>query len=77
MDNGFESMVENEKSAMCELSGRSFFLVNLYNTYKDKINIYMLMELCTGGELYDHLSKQEGKCVPMGTAQFCTWDLCP
>ena len=73
VDNGFESMVENEKSAMCELAGSSLFLVNLYNTFHDEINIYMLMELCTGGELYDHLSKQEGKCVPMGAAQFCKY----
>lgn len=71
VENGFESMVENERCAMCELAGCSIFLVNLYNTYQDDINIYMLMELCTGGELYDYLSKQEGKCVSIAAAQFC------
>ena len=71
VDNGWEDMVENEKSAMCELAGRSVFLVNLYNTFSDQVNIYMLMELCTGGELYDHLCKQKDKCVSVGAARFC------
>lgn len=31
------------------------FIVNLFHTYRDEISIYMLMELCLGGELYSFM----------------------
>ena len=70
VDNGWEEMVEHERHAMMELAGVSIFLIDLYNTYCDKHYIYMLMELCTGGELYEHLCQQEDKSVSVGAMRF-------
>ena len=70
-ENGWEEMVEHERNAMMELAGTSKFLINLYNTYSDQYYIYMLMELCTGGELYEYLCSQEDKCVSVGAMRFC------
>ena len=70
VDNGWEEMVEHERRAMMELAGVSIFLIDLYNTYCDKHYIYMLMELCTGGELYEHLCQQEHKSVSVGAMRF-------
>ena len=33
------------------------FLVNLFATFQDRLNVYMLMELVSGGELFAHLRK--------------------
>ena len=71
VDNGWEEMVEHERHAMLELAGTSKFLIDLYNTYTDLHYIYMLMELCTGGELYEYLCKQENKSISVGGMRFC------
>lgn len=53
-DNGWEEMVENERHAMAEIAehGRSRFVVALYAAFYDRKNIYFLMELCQGGDMY-------------------------
>ena len=71
VDNGWEEMVEHERHAMLELAGTSKFLIDLYNTYTDLHYIYMLMELCTGGELYEYLCQQENKSISVGGMRFC------
>lgn len=30
-------------------------IVKLYETYEDRYNIYLVTELCTGGELFDEI----------------------
>ncbi|CAI9787519.1 unnamed protein product [Fraxinus pennsylvanica] len=36
-------------------------LVKFYNAYEDEDNVYMVMELCTGGELLDRILSRGGK----------------
>ena len=33
-------------------------ILKLYEFYQDKKNYYIIMELCTGGELFDHIEKK-------------------
>jgi len=44
------------------------FLVKLYATFRDRENVYMLLELCNGGELFTLLRAHI--CFPERTAQF-------
>ena len=74
-ENGWEEMVEHERNAMLELAGSSKFLIDLYTTFCDQHYIYMLMELCTGGELYEHLCSQENKSIGIGAMRFCKWKI--
>jgi len=62
VQNGWEDMVENERHAMAELvTGTDCpFIVQLYAAFYDKKNIYFLMELCSGGDMYAQLRKQKG-----------------
>jgi len=61
-DNGWEEMADNEKQAMAELSyyTRSPFIVKLYHSFADRKNIYLLLELCDGGDLYQVMRTQPG-----------------
>jgi serine/threonine protein kinase len=58
--NGWQTLVENERAAMLELTKfcDSPFLLKMYNTYSDSRNLYLLMELCTGGDMYAALKSQ-------------------
>jgi len=44
-------------------------IIKLFEVYHDKINIYLVMELCTGGELFDfivskrHLNEEEARLI--------------
>lgn len=44
-------------------------IIKLYEVFHDKINIYLVLELCTGGELFDfvvdkrHLSEEEARLI--------------
>jgi calcium-dependent protein kinase len=42
-------------------------IVRLYETFQDRGNIYMVMELCTGGELFSRL-QESGHCTEDDTA---------
>ena len=33
-------------------------IIKLYETFEDAINIYLVMELCEGGELFDKIVEQ-------------------
>ena len=45
--------IMNEKETMIEMNHP--FLLRLISTYKDSIYLYMLLELCQGGELFSRL----------------------
>ena len=33
-------------------------IIKLFETYEDERNLYLVMELCEGGELFDHIQKE-------------------
>lgn len=50
--------VMNEKHIMQEMSGHPF-LLQLKTTFKDSVYLYMLLELCQGGELFLRLLEEQ------------------
>mmetsp|Transcript_17735 Transcript_17735/g.26566 ORF Transcript_17735/g.26566 Transcript_17735/m.26566 type:complete len:756 (-) Transcript_17735:132-2399(-) len=56
----------SEKKVMMTLNHP--FLVKLFATFKDRENVYMLLELCNGGELFTLLRAHI--CFPERTARF-------
>jgi len=35
-------------------------IIQLYESFEDSKHLHMVVELCSGGEIYDHLQKQDG-----------------
>lgn len=70
--NGWEKMVENERNAMLELSTlvQSPFLLKLFNSFSDSKNIYLLLELCEGGDLYNLIHATRDKKLDENVAKF-------
>jgi len=58
--------IVNEKNI--QMSLRSPFCVKLFRTYKDKYRVYLLLEACTGGDIFTILRKQ--RRFPESTARF-------
>ena len=50
--------VMNEKDIMLEMTGHPF-LLQLKTTFKDSVYLYMLLELCQGGELFLRLLEEQ------------------
>ena len=50
--------VMNEKNIMLEMTGHPF-LLQLRATFKDEVYLYMLLELCQGGELFLRLLEEQ------------------
>lgn len=48
---GLQEMIKNERS--CQLSINSKFVVRLYGTYQTEEHVFMALEPCLGGELFD------------------------
>ncbi|KAM8924459.1 cGMP-dependent protein kinase 2-like [Pelodytes ibericus] len=46
------------------------FIIRLYRTFRDAKYVYMLLEVCLGGELWSIL--RDTGCFEEGTARFCT-----
>lgn len=53
LDEGKVSQIINEKDIMSGIDHP--FLVNLYWTFQSATELYMIMELCVGGEMAFHL----------------------
>jgi len=53
---GFQTHIVNEKDVMLLLDND--FLVNLRGTFKDKLRVYLLLDVCLGGELFTILRKR-------------------
>ena len=52
---GKESLVLNEIKILKSVSGEHKNIVNLVDYFESPNNLYLIMELCTGGELFDRL----------------------
>merc|ERR1719493_220464 len=63
---GQQSHIINEKNVMQKM--HSPFLVNLRGTYKDKLRVYFLLDVCLGGELFTILRRR--RYFNEGTSKF-------
>lgn len=54
---GFQKYIMNEKDVMMRMSNP--FLVNLRATFKDKLRVYFLIDVCLGGELFTILRRHK------------------
>jgi len=52
---GYQDHIKREKDVMKSMN--CDFLVNLRGTYKDKLRVYLLVDVCLGGELFTILRK--------------------
>jgi calcium-dependent protein kinase len=55
----FVRRVRNEVD-ICNHLGRSLNVAYLYGAYEDDVNVDLVMELCTGGELWDAIQRRGG-----------------
>jgi len=69
---GWTEMVENERNAMAELCMLTDcpFVVQLYSCFADKRNVYFLMELLDGGDLYGQLRRLDEPRISENWARF-------
>ena len=52
VENKFDS-IQEEINVLCQLDHPN--IIKLFETYEDVRNIYLVMELCEGGELFDRI----------------------
>lgn len=55
-DNNLEDHVQSERNVMLMLDHP--FILKLYNSFQDKLQVYLLIELALGGELFTHLKRR-------------------
>ena len=51
--------LQREIRAMVAMNGP--YVAELYSTFEDKQNIYLIMELCEGGDLFKAMLKHGGR----------------
>jgi calcium-dependent protein kinase len=51
--------LQREIRAMISMNGP--YVAELYSTFEDKKNIYLIMELCEGGDLFKAMLKHGGR----------------
>lgn len=61
IESGLQDHVLREREIMAELD--SPFIVRLSSTFKDRYNVYMLMESVMGGELFTYLQVSFSKVI--------------
>ena len=80
VDNGWEDLVDSERAAMAEIvnfgldglmaKGRKRFTIGLHHAFFDDLCVYLLVDFCPGGELYDFCQSQEHACVTPTQSRF-------
>lgn len=79
VDNGWEELVSSERAAMVEIENfgmdvlaepRRRFTLGLHHAFVDEFCVYLMVDLCTGGELYDFCKSQEHGYVTSTEARF-------
>ena len=55
-----KQLLKNEINILQQLDHPN--IVKLYETYESPDELYLVMELCTGGELYTRLMEQHSIC---------------
>eukprot|EP00484_Ammonia_sp_Unknown_P023904 CAMPEP_0197038088 /NCGR_PEP_ID=MMETSP1384-20130603/15115_1 /TAXON_ID=29189 /ORGANISM="Ammonia sp." /LENGTH=813 /DNA_ID=CAMNT_0042468481 /DNA_START=54 /DNA_END=2495 /DNA_ORIENTATION=+ len=64
----------SEKQVMQQLNNQCAFLINLHQTYNDKLRVYFLLDVCLGGELFTILRSRRYFNEP--TAMFFAASVC-
>ena len=60
----------NEKDILFAISGNTPFCVQMYDHFQDAYHVYIAMEFCNGGEIFEVQSREVGrKFEPSG--MFC------
>jgi serine/threonine protein kinase len=79
VDNGWEELVVSERAAMVEIENfggtakaerRRRFTLGLHHAFVDDLCVYLMVDLCAGGELYDFCKSQEHGYVTSTEARF-------
>ena len=60
--------VDREVEIMKQLSGHEN-IVTFFEAFEDERNVYIVMEVCKGGELFDAIQEQKGKYTEKGAAE--------
>lgn len=68
VETGQQRNVMGEKAVMAMLNHP--FILRLHGSYQDRDCLYMVLELCLGGELFAYLAKQPRHCVSPDHARF-------
>jgi cGMP-dependent protein kinase len=57
-----EANIVGEKKAMFECDHP--FILKLYSSFRDPYNIVLLLEFCSGGEMFNIIHNKENNCIP-------------
>ncbi len=57
IDKRSEKSVKSERSLLQKINHP--FIINMHYSFQDKDNLYLVMDLLTGGDLRYHISKQK------------------
>ncbi|KAJ8920703.1 hypothetical protein NQ315_004842 [Exocentrus adspersus] len=63
-----QDQIYNEKNL--QMACKSSFIVRLHRTFRDFKYVYLLLEVCYGGDLWNHLYRQKRGCFAEPAAKF-------